>query len=347
MPAGAGFVGLSADSWMAINEETTYGTRVGPTSGEYFLFLSESLKADRPLIPVPNIASAYRDANQKFAGATVVGGDVELVCTYESMENLLLHAFGEIANAASGASGSYSRDFDLSAKGRYKNANSPALSIHISRGVVGSGASNPTVFSYEGCVVDSFEFTCSRDQPLKMKATIFGEDESIQVVSVTPSYPSSPVINFAECVVTWGGTQIPMTDFTLTVNRSVDKDRRFLGSLLTSEPPMGQYEVTFSGNTEWDNENRVGTNTLRADHVAQTNRALLLTFTSAATITGTSIKYKWIFNMPAAYISQFSPNVSGRGRVMVPITFTPMDSTVTSAPHELRLSTVNARNFSE
>lgn len=348
MPSGPGFVGLSADAWSAANKETAYGTAVGPNgSMESFLFLSETLKANRPLIAVPNIAAAFLDVNQKFPGATVVDGDIEYACTYETFENLLLHCFGTINNAASGASGSFSRNFDLSTKGRWRSTTSPSLTLHVSRGIVGSGNTNPTVFSYSGCVVDAFQFSCGRDQPLKLRMTVFGRNETIAVSSQTPSFPTSPVINWTECVPTWGGTKIPVTEFSMTVRRNLDRDRIFAGDTFTNEPPMGQYECECTLTTEWDNENRVGTNTLRADYIAQTSRTLLFNFTSANAITGTSIKYNWQLSMPAAIISAFPPNVSGRGRVLVPMTFKGFDSDTTSFPHEVRLATTNARNFAD
>jgi hypothetical protein len=348
MPSGPGFVGLSADAWSAANKETTYGTAVGPSgASEFFLFLSETLKANRPLIPVPNITAAFLDVNQKFKGATVVDGDLEFACTYETMENLLLHCFGQITGAASGTSGSFSRNFDLTSKGRWRSATSPSLTVHVSRGIVGSGNTNPTVFSYSGCIVDSFQFSCGRDQPLKLRMTLFGRNEVIAVSSQAQVYPTSPVINFTQCTPTWGGTKIPITEFSLTVRRNIDRDRFFAGDLLTNEPPMGQYEVECTATTEWDNENRVGTTTMRADYIAQTARELALSFTSDNTIVGTSNFYNWNLSLPQAIIGAFPVNVAGRGRVLVPMTFKGWDSDVTAVPHEVRLFTRNARNFAD
>jgi len=346
MVAGAGLVGLSADTFIGVNKETVYGTGVGPSGAtESFLFLSESLKSDRPLVPVPNISAAYLDVNQKFQGAQIVDGDVEVAVAYEGMENLLLHAFGELNNTSSGASGSFSRNFDLAKKGRWKSATSPSLSLHVSRGVVGSGATNPTLFSYSGILIDSFQFSCGRDQPLKLRLSLFGRSETLQVSSATPGFPTAPIANFTECTVTWGATVIPCTDFSVDSNRNLDRDRVFAGRTFAEEAPMGQYASRASMSSEWDGEKRVGTATMYADYLAQTPRELMFRFVSTNTIPGTSIKYQFVLSLPNAIIATYPANVQGRGRVLVPITFTGFDNDITSAPHDIRLASLNARSF--
>src|SRR5678815_114046 len=265
-PTGAGFVGLSSDAWMGINKETSYGVAVGPTAAENFLYLSENLHAERPVIPVPNIAAAFSDIAQVFSGATVVSGDVEIAVPYEGIENLLLHCMGT-AGSISAGSGSFTDTMDLTSRGRFRSTTSPALTFHMSRGVVGSGATNPTVFSYDGCVIDSFTFSCGRDQPLKLKMTIFGQGETFAAYSGSTSFPTAPIANFTECQVTWGASKIPVTEFSVTCTRDIDKGRIFGGSTETDEPPMGQYDVTGTFTTEWDNEKRVQTNTLRDDYI--------------------------------------------------------------------------------
>jgi len=343
MVAGAGFVGLSGDTWMGINKETSYGTKVGPTSAENFLFLSENLHAEKPVIPVPNIAAAFSDLAQVFSGATVVSGDIEVAVPYEGLENLLLHCMGT-SSAVSAGSGSFTNTMDLTSRGRFRSTTSPALTFHMSRGVVGSGATNPTVFSYEGCVIDSFTFSCGRDQPLKLKVTLFGQDETVAAYSGSTSFPTAPIANFTECQVTWGATAIPVTEFSVTCTRDIDKGRIFGGSTVTEEPPMAQYDVTGTMTTEWDNEKRVGTSTLRDDYQNKTPRTFVFKFFGPG-ISGTAKNYQFFIHLAQARISSFPVSVSGRGRVTVPVAFKGWDSDVTTAPHDLRLILQNARNF--
>jgi len=285
---------------------------------------------------------------QTYVGSEIVEGDIVLAMVYEGFENLLLHALGEVNNVSASTSGTFTRDMDLSDTGRYQNTNSPSLSVHISRGIVGSGVTDPTVFTYEGCVVDGFTLSTTRDGPLLFTLSFFGQTETIATSSVTPSYPTAPVANGTECVSWWGSTALPFTDFTLTVRRNIDRERFFLGSTQTFEPPMGQYTCECSCTTEWDNEIRAGSSTLRADFRARTNRQLRFNFTSTDLIASTVAQYYGFdLKMPAALITQFPPNVSGQGRVTVPCTFTAFDDDTSSLPHEVRISQTTDSTFTE
>lgn len=343
MPAGPGFVGLSGDTWAGVNKETAYGTQAGPSGAENFLFLSESLHSERPLVNVPNISAAFQDVTQTFLGAQVISGDLEMAVVYQGMEQFLLHALGTTTPASIG-SGAFTNTFDLTSRGRFRSATAPSLTIHVSRGVVGSGATNPTVFSYVGCVIDSVQFSCGRDLPLKMQLSVFGRDEVVAAYSGSTSFPTAPIPNFTECQVTWGGTKIPCTDFTITCNRNIDKGRFFAGDTKSNEPPMGQYECTATMTTEWDNEKRVGSSTLVQDYINKTTRVLEFAFLGPG-IAGTAQRYIFRMQLNAALIASFPVSVSARGRVTVPISFKGYDSDVTTAPHELRVIEQNARNF--
>ena len=292
---------------------------------------------------MPNISNAFLDVTQTFLGAQVISGDVELALTYQGLENLLLHCFGAVG-AASIGSGTFQNTFDLSSRGRFRSPTSTSLTMHLSRGVVGSGNVNPTVFSYLGCVVDNFQIACGRDQPGKLKVSFFGRDEVIAVYSGATSFPTAPIPNFTECQVTWGGTKIPCTDFTIQCSRNIDKDRFFAGDTKSNEPPMDQYEITANLTTEWDNEKRVGNATLQQDYVNRQSRLLEFAFLGPS-IAGTSQRYFAKFQLNAALISAFPVSVSGRGRVTVPIAFKGYDSDITTTPHELRLILQNTRNF--
>ncbi len=348
MVSGCGVVGLSADAWVGWDEETTYGTQVGPGgSTEFALFQSESMRGQVNIREAPNIASAHSDVDQSYIGSQVVQGDVTMNMVYEGFEDLMLHALGAITSSSASASGTFIRTFDLSNKGRYKHATSPSLSVHVSRGVVGSGASNPSVFSYLGCVVDAIQFRCTRDGQLDVTVSFFGREESLATSGQAFSGPSGPVINGTECNSQWGGTNIPVTEFTINMRRQVDTERFFLGNTKSCEPPMGKYEVTVDLVTEWDNEVRAGSATMRADYVARTQRALTFDFTSTDDISGTSQKYTFNIELPVALITAFPPNVTGPGRVTVPVSFKGWTSDTTAVPYELRIVNKASSSFSE
>ena len=347
MVAGCGKVGLSADSWLGWNEETTYGTLVGPSAGtEYALFSAEGMRGEIQVLSPPTISDAHREVSQVYTGRQIVSGQVTVPMVYEGFEHLLLHAFGEHTSGA-GTSGTFLRTFDLSSSGRYRNANSPSLSIHMSRGIVGAGSTEPSVFSYAGCVVDEFSLACTRDGPLLLTLNFFGREETVATTSETVSLPTAPVANGVECTATWGSIEIPVADWTITARRQIDRERFFMGSTLSCEPPMGQYEVMATLNTEWDNEVRAGSTTLRADYAAATERQLKFAFQSTADITGTSQPYTLDWLLPKSVITAFPPSVQGVGRVLVPMALTGYDDDTSALPHEIRLLNVAENTFAE
>lgn len=349
MSSKAGLVGLSADAWFAWDKESAWGVPVSPSaSSEYALFLRESLTSEIPLVDVPNISAAFKDKTQVVQGAEVVAGEVQVALTYQGMENLLLHCFGEISSAGAVISGTYQRYFDLSKKGRFRNAAAKSLTMHISRGVVGSGNSNPLVQSYSGCVIDSFTLSCRRDEPVKLSMNVIGRRETAALSSVTPSFPTSPLPTFPECAITWGSGSLFVEEWSITAKRNIDRDRVSAGDLYISEPPPGQWEVTCNLLTEWSNEPLNSTATMRDDYRAGTARDLEIVVTSTSNIYLTSQKYIFGLGMAAAKIKRFPNNVTGRGRVKVPVEITGYATNGgTSAPRELRGYSFNTRNFAD
>lgn len=351
MAGKCGKVGLSANAWFGWNEEaaSAYGTQVGPNSAtEFALPLSENIVETTERIAPPTVTQAFGDINQVYRSVTRVEGPVSFAMPYEGLETLLLHALGTLTSAGAATSGTYSRYFDLAAGGRYKNSNSPSLTLHASRGIVGSGSTNPLVFSYYGCVIDSIKLSCDRGGPLLVEFSFFGKNVAVATSSVTPTFPSAPIANFTECAVTWGGVEIPVSRFEVTISKGIDKERFFLGQTDTCEPPMSKWSVSGSLETEWDNEIRAGGVTLRDDYAAGTDRELKFSYTSATKIPGTSAQYyEFDLTLPATLLGQVSPPVTRQGRVLMTVPFVGYDDNVAAVPHEFRIYQHAAEAFTE
>lgn len=351
MAGKCGKVGLSANAWVGWNEEAAnaYGTKVGPNgSTKFALPLSDGLEKTIERSAPPSVTQAFSDVAQVFPSVTRVAGTESFAVPYEGLEDLLLHALGELNTAPGVASGTFARYFDLSAGGRYKHATSPSLSLHCSRGIVGSGSTLPTVFSYLGAVIDSLKFSADRGGALQAEFEFVAKDASIATSNVTPAFPTAPVANFTECQVTWGGVQIPVSRFDLSIAKGIDRERFFLGETSTCEPPMKKWVVTGSLETEWDNEIRAGGVTMLADHDAGTPRELKFAFTSRTKIPGTSAQYYHLdLILPACLLGKFSPPVTQQGRITLSVPFTGYDDTVSTAPHEFRIYQQAAANYTE
>jgi hypothetical protein len=349
MAGKCGKVGLSANAWFGWNEEATYGTALGPNSASDFaLPISESILETTERLAPPTVTQAHNDINQVYQGLTRVEGSVQMAVPYEGLETLWLHALGEINSGAAASSGTFSRFMDLSAGGRYKHATSPSLTLHASRGIVGSGSSLPLVFSYYGSVIDTLKLSAERGGALLAEFGVFGKNFSVATSSVSPSYPTAPIANFTECAVTWGSVEIPVSRFEINIAKGIDRERYFLGQTDTCEPPMSKWQVTGSLETEWDNEVRAGSKTLRQDYADGTDRELKFSFTSRTLIPGTTGQYYELdLVLPAALLGQVSPPITRQGRVLLTVPFTGYDDTIASAPHEFRMFQHGASNYTE
>jgi hypothetical protein len=350
MAGKCGKVGLSGDAWVGWDEEAAnaYGTKVGPGAGTKFgLPSSDGLEDTKEVLDPPSISQAYTDIAQVFVGKQFVEGGLAFPMPYEGFEHLLLHGMGAIAATASPGSGSFGRNFDLTSNGRFRHATSPSLSLHVSRGIVGSGSTNPLVFSYLGCVVDSMKISCKRGEALFVEWGFFGKNPSVATSSQAATFPTAPLANFTECVVTWGGVEIPVTSFEINFSRGIDKDRFFLGQTSTCEPPMTKNIVTGSFETEWDNEIRAGSTTLQADNSAGTDRILKFAFTSTKLMTGMSAQHwRLDFELNNAVITKLR-NPIVPGRIIATCDFKGYDSNLATTPHELRIFQQALANYTE
>jgi hypothetical protein len=333
-------VGLSVGAFFGINKETTYGSQVGPDSNtEWFHILSESIGLQRDLLVPPAIDSAHLDVNTVYLGREVVTGDVEMAVPYEGLENLFLHMCGEVASTSTLDSGGLAYYFDTTPSARYRNTTSPSLSIHISRGEV-EGSTNKGIFSYSGCVVDSFEFSGGQNDAMRLRVTFFGKDEVFsQANNPTVAFPSSPIANGIETSVIWGASKtLTATEYTVSVSRGIDRERFFLGNTNTDEPPMSQYAVSATCTVEWDNISDAtwGGNTLLEDAQALSTRIFSV---NAASSTNASYGGPWRVSLvlPQAKIAPVTPNVSAAGRITLPLTLTGYDDGNAVAPYDFRI----------
>ena len=345
-----GFVGLSNDSWIGFAEESAYGTAV-PVS-DYALALTESLTGRRIRNSPATITNAHRFKEQRFLARVEVLGSAQIPVTYAGLDTLFLHACGQISNAGAGSSsGTFSRDYDLTESGRFRNATSPSLTLYASRGIVGSGQTNPSVFSYTGCMINEWTLSCSGpDQPLLFTPTFIGQDAPIpSILAVTPAPNDSPQVNGAEMTFSWGGVEIFADAFTITARKSADANRRRFGTPLAAEPPPGQWEVTGSFGTEWDGEIRAGGSTMFVDYHGGVTRELKMSF-SGPNIPSTSTPYEFELTLPNASLDDFPVATTQRGRQRLTIPTTGWATTAGAPPstaREARLSVVNDVNYTD
>lgn len=354
MAGPAGKVALAADTWAGWDKEVTYGTEVTiGGSTQFGLFLSENVEDGRQPSEPPTITLAHRLSSQLYDGPVICGGPIDFPLTYQGFENQLLHACGKISNAGAGSSsGTFVRDFDLSPRGRYKvETGSPSLSLHISRGVVGSGQSNPTVYTFRGTTVNDFELRlASPFSHLSFIPNFLAQDNPTPLPETqTPSFPTSPIINGTECTATWGGVEIFVSDFSVRCTRNLARDRRRVGRRVIEEPPPGRYLVEGNFTTEWDGELRAGSpaKAMILDYRSRTVRELKFAFASSTDIPSTSSPYLFDIILPEAVLFTFPNFIRSEGHVRMNVTFRAYASSATTDPKELRISTQTGATFAD
>jgi len=347
-------VALAADAFAAWNKETTWGTQVNLSgSSEFSLFINENIDDDFAAAEPPTITQAHRLSGQLFNGPVTVGGTIDFPLTYQGFENPLLHACGEINNAGAGSSsGTFVRDFDLAHRGRYKVATgSPSLSLHIARGVVGSsGNVSNTIYSFPGTIIDEFELRLGGPfAHLSFIPNFLCKTSAQSVSTQAPSFPTSPIVNGTECVMTWGGVEVFLQDFSVRVRRNHDRNRRRTSTRFIAEPPPGRYLVEGTFTTEWEGALRAGSPAIAmvVDYRQRTLRDLTFAFTSSTDIPSTSSPYLFNIQMPTCLITRYPNFIRSEGRVLVNVPFRAYASSATTEPYELRIHSQTGATFAD
>jgi len=319
-------VGLTGDSFIGFSEESTYGTEVSADSTTQWLhILSENIGLKKTIQVPANIDSAFDDVNQVYVGREIVTGDIEFAVPYAGWEVLMLHICGAVSAGTPDHSAMAQNQFDLTSTGRYRNTNSPSLTIHLSRGVVET-TSNEGIFTFAGCVITSATLSCDGSNEVRCRISVVGQSQSFSNASSAPtvSYPTEPIANGTELLPYWGTGNFPVTAWSITLDRNIDQDRFFQGNTQTEEPPMGRYSVTGNFTTEWDNRT-LNSNTMLNDW--NSGQARLLAFSAVSTdYSGTGGQWKLSFALESTILNDFPPNLSAQGRTLVTVNFTGYDN---------------------
>lgn len=320
--------GLSAQ--LGIIAETTWGTPL--TVSRFYEFLDESLSWSPTYIDSAGLKAgqAFKRVARTAISRFSVEGDITLEhtdgstnATAASMGTWWKHALGSTVTTP----------VQIAASTAYRQTHTPGskagfgLTIQVGRPQI----SGPTVqpFTYEGCKVTGWEFTCSDSQFAQLKLTILGQDEATATGLASASFPSpNGVFSFADTgtagggVFTIGGTPTTASGRTtiatgvavgsivsaVTIRGETPmKDDRFgLGSGGARAEPIENDIPTITGTFETEFYSRTELYDL---FKANTTTALQLDFAHGDA--GTSNPYRLSFVLPAVKLKQGSVNVGG------------------------------------
>lgn len=173
---------------------------------------------------------------------------------------------------------------------------------------------------YEGCMLNSMDFSIEAGGKLMTSMNILAEDESLldtETVSAL-TYDKKPIALAKQGVLSYGGSSetAVVSAFSCTLGMNLKDDRYGIGSNLRKKPlPNGKMEITgtmsieFEGKTKYD------------DFRNNTSKAVAITFTSIEKIIGL-VPYSITFLFPTTKIMGATPQISDSGLINVEIPFT-------------------------
>lgn len=298
--------GLSAQ--VGVAEEVTWGTVVTPN--RFFPFLSESLSQDIERIESDGIIAGarLRRSTQWEPGAKTVSGDLNLEVNTRNVGVLLKHALGSVVTTGP-VSSLYTHVItpgDLGGKG---------LTVQVGRP---DTTGTVRAFTYRGCKVGTWEISLAAGELAKMTLGLVGKDEVTNVALATASLPANMrSFSYTGGGVYLGGGATPVAacvrSITISGDNSLVTDRTCIGHDYVDEPLegelrniTGEVEMEFKGLTEYNR------------YVASEEFNISLDLAAGTTYLS--------IDMNARYDGA-TPNVDGRGLIVVSMPFTVVGST--------------------
>ena len=338
--------GLSGQ--IGIKAETTWGTAATPVTA-FYEFLSESLKWTPTFIDSAGLKAgqAYKRVARTAISRYTVDGDITMEHTDgqataagASMGTWWKHALGSTVTTPT----------QISASTAYRQTHVPGskagfgLTVQVGRPQI----SGPTVqpFTYDGCKVVSWEFSCSDNQFAQLQLSLLGQDEATATALASASYPTpNGVFSFADTATAGGGVFTIGGTPSTTGGRTTIATGTAVQSLVSAisikgETPMKDDRFGFGnggGRGEpIENDIPTITGTLTSEFYSRTelydlfkaNTTTALQIDFAHGDAGSTNPYRLSFVLPACKLKSGAMNVDGPDVVGQNIDFEAMDNGV-------------------
>lgn len=296
-------LGSGLASQIGVKKETTWGTRVAPTS--FYEYESEGIKHNRNRIVSRGLRAGrtFQNSGRRVTVTRDASGPVSLEVPNKGFGVLLdlLHG-NTVTPTQQAATTAYSQVHNI-------GASDPSKSATIQVGRPGTdGTVRP--FDYVGAQVTDYTFSCDTGGFLMASFTFDCKDEDTSQTLASASYPTGlESFDFSQAsTVTVNGTDVSdrVTSFNLSGSAARKTDRYFLGAGGTKAKPIqNDYSaatVTFDGEfkdlTTYD--------LFTGDDIVP----VVVTFTSGTEI-DTGYPYEISFSLAACQADGETPNVSG------------------------------------
>lgn len=318
-------VGLGQDVYIGFaTESVAWGTAVART--KFLKVNSESIKEEEGLDAVQPLYSRYIDENDSYQTGRKASGSFEFINRWEGAEVLFLHAFGSVATTTPD-----STNAPTARQHVFTLADAPpnyGLTLEVARSIKS--------LVVPGCKIKSLRFSMGLRGPLVISVDVVGKGGTGYSAATTPSFTTTKVISFKDVKAsTWiyyGGAQLKISAFDITINNPFEEDRATQDSRDIAEPVFnGKVAVSGSFVTEWTSESAQ-----RADFAAATSKALVATFEGATL--GGAILQKLQIDCPAIKLVDFDNSAQNMGIMRERIAFRAFRTT---ALKEITLTLVN------
>lgn len=191
--------GSGLSSSIGFATETTYGTPVAAT--RFFEFDSESLQMKKtPIIGTGLRGGAYLPAaSRRASGTRTVDGDINMDVPSNGFGLLLFHMLGTPTGMTptSLGGGLYQQIHTLG------TLNGRSFTTQVVRAAT-DGDLTTAAYTYPGCKITEWEFSCAQGAQLKLKTTIAARDEATTSNSFTSTTLSASVAIGATSISTVG-----------------------------------------------------------------------------------------------------------------------------------------------
>ena len=293
MPIGSG---LSAQLGLAL--ENVYGTGVTPT--RFHEFNSADLKVEPGTLESRGSGQIVLRTGRSRRYARSAGGPIDLDFMNKGMGYLLKLMFGTSVVAQVGSTAEYTQTHTLPT-----STGGAGVSATMQRGIPTVGGT-VVPWTFTGCKMTQWELSNAVDGNLNLKATIDARPVSDHATSLAvASYPADLVpLAFLGAAVTLGGASADLRSISITHNRALATDRRFLGNSKKEPIANGEWQIGGTLDKEFEDTD------LYDLFIAGTPAALVATW-AYGEIGATGNPYKLEITIPEIRYDGETPSVSG------------------------------------
>jgi hypothetical protein len=234
------------DQQVVFGDEVTYGSPVTPVRA--YEFNSESIedsfaRTEGDPLRVGTYVKRTDRFTPYYEGAS---GSIEFDVMTKGFGFLLKHMFGGVVTTGPTETNVYTHTATMS------DLYGKSFTCQVGRPLNPSGTVQP--FTFEGGKITEWTLSNSVLDNLVLELNCDFQQVSTATALVTAAYPAlMENLTWAGGVVTVGGTQADLTEFSMSVNNGLNTDRRYIsGSTDKKEPVGGRREVTWSMTADFD-----------------------------------------------------------------------------------------------